>query len=387
MMDHPSAATGTKAAEVIGNFGEKAVPALTRALADPDDAVRAAAAGSLGGGFDAVPPGASSIEPLLRALKDKDASVRAATAESLGGTIGALYGPAGHADMIEEAFPNLEVSDAGALAMKAIAADAFAPITGRPALQMIRALSGEEAAAGWEGPLRDGLTAALADPDAVVRQNAAKSLGTMATRAEQALDPLLQRLGDPDEKVRSAVAEAIGCLGPAAVPRLAKSLAGDNAHIRAVAAKALECEKPAMAIRPWLDALVKALEDPDADVRVQAVQSLALTSSYDREAFRRLAPRMVDPLLKGLKEIRRRASASRPLEWTAPETGREAESIPALIAALDDPDVEVRKNAAVALRAFGDRAVPAVPALGKACKDPDHDVRAMAANAIDVIVH
>jgi HEAT repeat protein len=388
LLNHKSPATRAKAAEVLGNFGAKADPALIRALDDPEAAVRAAAAGSLGGGvLHAGSTGTGGLDRLLHALKDNNPGVRAAAADSLGWTIEALFGRPDGPDITSELFPDLDLPGARADTMKVMAAGAFSLIAGRPASAMLRTLSGEEAAARWEGPLLAGLTPALADSDADVRQNAARSLGKMGTRAERALDPLLERINDPDENVRSAIAEAIGHLGPVAVPRLAKLLAGDRAHIRATAAAALGHVKPATAIRPALDAFIKTLEDPDVEVRVQAIQALAWTSSYDRDGFQRLAPRMIDPLLEGLKhrDPKARRAASHAIEWTAPKAQRDIDVIPALIVALHDPDADVRKNAAGALGAFGDRALQAVPALREACKDADDDVQAKAANAIEAI--
>ena len=97
---------------------------------------------------------------------------------------------------------------------------------------------------------------------------------------------------------------------------------------------------------------------------------------------------MIDPLLRGLKQsdVKVRRVVSRALEWIGPRASRDDATISALIHALEDPDPEVRKNAAVALRAFEARALRAVPALRKACKDPDADVQDKARNAIDIIV-
>ena len=56
-----------------------------------------------------------------------------------------------------------------------------------------------------------------------------------------------------------------------------------------------------------------------------------------------------------------------------------AEAVPALAAALHDPDEDVRRSAADALGKIGPAAAEAVPALAAALHDPDRDVRRLTA--------
>jgi hypothetical protein len=63
--------------------------------------------------------------------------------------------------------------------------------------------------------------------------------------------------------------------------------------------------------------------------------------------------------------------------------GAEAKSaVPALTAALKDPNKNVRVGAAYALAKIGPDARPAIPKLREALKDRDLDVRAGAAYAL-----
>lgn len=78
-----------------------------------------------------------------------------------------------------------------------------------------------------------------------------------------------------------------------------------------------------------IPSLIVALEDPNADVRDRAAQSLA---------------RMGPPA---------------------------KEAVPMLIAALEDPDWSVRRSAARALGQIGPEAAPAVPALMRLMRSPD----------------
>ena len=78
-------------------------------------------------------------------------------------------------------------------------------------------------------------------------------------------------------------------------------------------------------------------------------------------------------------------------EWGLKETAADAlsrigaEAVPALIAALRDPDAPVRLQAARALSRIGPEAAPAVPALTAALSDHDVLVRRNAARALGQI--
>ncbi|MBS0208985.1 MAG: HEAT repeat domain-containing protein [Planctomycetes bacterium] len=61
------------------------------------------------------------------------------------------------------------------------------------------------------------------------------------------------------------------------------------------------------------------------------------------------------------------------------------DAVPALIAALEDKDPEVRSFACRSLSVMGDRAAPAVGALTARLSDPDENVRRAAARALGQI--
>ncbi len=62
-----------------------------------------------------------------------------------------------------------------------------------------------------------------------------------------------------------------------------------------------------------------------------------------------------------------------------------APAVPALIAALDDPEAAVRFPVCVALREIGPAAKDAIPALTKALEDRSDDVASMARKALTSI--
>jgi HEAT repeat protein len=59
--------------------------------------------------------------------------------------------------------------------------------------------------------------------------------------------------------------------------------------------------------------------------------------------------------------------------------------MPALVMALSDPDMDVRRNSAVALGRLGTIAGDAIPALERALRDRVEKVRSAAASSIDRI--
>jgi hypothetical protein len=76
-------------------------------------------------------------------------------------------------------------------------------------------------------PAVPALTESLANPDAEVRMQAARTLARMGSDAKDAVPALLPLLDDPDERVRKAVGRALGQIGPdaaAAVPALVRKL-------------------------------------------------------------------------------------------------------------------------------------------------------------------
>jgi HEAT repeat protein len=114
----------------------------------------------------------------------------------------------------------------------------------------------------------------LADREARVREAAVKAIGRLGPSAgEEASQAVVDLLDDPNESVRRAVTIAIGELEPptrvfVSVPEL---LTAREVSTRRSAARALSM----IDARAWLPDLVKALQDPDAEVRQHVVAALA----------------------------------------------------------------------------------------------------------------
>lgn len=180
----------------------------------------------------------------------------------------------------------------------------------------------------------------LHDNDPAVRAVSAWALGNLGEDVlDQAGPELVARLDDPSPFVKRAAAQALGAVGstPATIERVTERLAHGDIDTRRAAVQALIWLESGPAYRT----LIKALNDPDPQVRQGAVAALG---------------EMVDP--RALPAIRDRL--------------------------LKDVDAGVRGEAAYRLGKFGDRTV--APALKTAAaRDPDPAVRRWAVWALEQI--
>ncbi len=146
----------------------------------------------------------------------------------------------------------------------------------------------------------ESLTAALRDPDALVRAHAVDAL--RAFSAPASLSALLPMLQDPEEEVRFAAALAAGDLGaPQSLPVLPEALRRGPTHQRRQAAASLGTLEDVAAV----PALMHALADPSKAVRERA--AVALGSLGDPRAVPALidalgAPNIMAEERRGLRE-------------------------------------------------------------------------------------
>ncbi len=123
----------------------------------------------------------------------------------------------------------------------------------------------------------------------------------------------------------------------------------------------------ARALAQALDALRRALKDPDVRVRLAAVDALELFGKDAAPAVKALAGALADP------DHFVRWAAARTLSNLAPV--EPAVVVPALIVLLCDPDLDVRLAATAALERYGPEAASAVPALAKLIGKGDAEMR------------
>jgi HEAT repeat protein len=187
------------------------------------------------------------------------------------------------------------------------------------------------------------LTRALKDESAQVRAGAAAALNWLAPRAQAAIPALEKALQDSDRRVRRLSCVALGRIGPeagTAAQALAKELVDQDAGVRTAAARALQQIGRGAA---W--GMIQVLRK-DSDSRVRAAAAAALPWLQADGASQR---QVLDALLGALKEDEAivRVAAAYALGATR---SKAPDVVAALRKALEDRDGSVRTAAAAALK-------------------------------------
>ncbi|MEU3932713.1 fumarate reductase/succinate dehydrogenase flavoprotein subunit [Streptomyces sp. NPDC029044] len=292
---------------------EPELVALRPYLSDPVATVRREAVAVL---TETLPRGTGTA--LAAALRDSAAEVRASAAASLRELVETL-----------PAEPDLRDGLAAALAEPD-------PVVRAAALDVLRALRLGDAALFADS---------LADADIAVRIEAVRALVSVDAGGELAR----AALADPSREVRVAIAKGLATVG-------AERLAGD-APAADPAAGAIEA------------AITGLLDDPDALVRAAAYGALG-TAGCPAPLTARAVAALDEPAWQV------RAGAATALSVAGPDV-----AVPALAKALADSNADVRKAAVLALTRH--RATEeARAALATATTDSDADVRAYAGRAL-----
>ncbi|MBE1599321.1 succinate dehydrogenase/fumarate reductase flavoprotein subunit/HEAT repeat protein [Streptomyces stelliscabiei] len=307
LSSHPTPPTSsTRLLELVALAEEQPeLDALRPYLADPAPAVRREAVAVL---TETLPPGTGPA--LAEALRDAAAEVRAAAAASL-------------RELVETLPP--------------------------------------------EPALRDGLAAALAEPDPVVRAAALdvlRALGLGDTALYAALLP------DSDISVRIEAVRALVSVD-AATELAGAATADPSREVRVTIAKALATVSADTATpRPpaVLTALTALTDDPDPLVRAAAYAALGTVGCPPP-----LAARAVTALTDPAWQVRAGAATALSAATTV--------AVPALAEALADPNADVRKATVLSLT-HHTTTEEARTALTTATKDTDADVRAYASRAL-----
>ncbi|MFC9897055.1 fumarate reductase/succinate dehydrogenase flavoprotein subunit [Nocardia sp. NPDC127579] len=235
------------------------------------------------------------------------------------------------------------------------------------------------------------LVGALRDPAPSVRRAAAAGLRELVEVLPSAAG-LREHLHSPDPLVRATVIDLLRALKAGDAPIFAAALADSDHRVRIDAVRALVSLNER-------DTVAAAAADVNREVRIAVAQGLATIGDGGHEVVRVLVADR-DPLVRaaalaafgalgtadsdltGLTAALRdsawqvRVGAARGLAGAAPGA-----AVPALGDTLDDPHLDVRKAAVLALSGWSDLTA-AQDALRRAVEDTDADVRAYARRAL-----
>jgi HEAT repeat protein len=213
--------------------------------------------------------------------------------------------------------------------------------------------------------------------DALVRRSAAYALGCLNAQSPQAFAALEAALDDPEAMVRQNAAWALGQYREAALPALQKKALHDaDALVQRDAAAALLQMRDGEKVRGLIPDLLPLCENKNSEVRRAAANVLVrVVEKEDKLAAQALRGLLEDSDL----EIKRNAALA-----LSNIGGKEAAAaVPVLLAALRDDDVEVRRLATAGLGNLGPDAAAAVPDLLKLLRgDKDTEVRSFAAQSL-----
>jgi HEAT repeat protein len=210
------------------------------------------------------------------------------------------------------------------------------------------------------------------DKDPEMRSLAAERLGNM--KAAEAVPALAAALKDKDSSVRASAAGALLELGEAskdAMPALQEALLDSDSTTVWNAAGALH--NMGVVTTDLMPAYRRLLQDPECDMKVSAAN-----------AIREYAPPA--DLLPIALECRKAPvpdfAASNGTRELLTSIAKDRAAIPLIVESLADRDWEVREWAANALGGLGMAAKAGIPALRAALDDPDDRVRAAAERAL-----
>ena len=139
--------------------------------------------------------------------------------------------------------------------------------------------------------LLDGLTNSILD----LRANAASAIGQIHGQPEVFVPALINALKDSDYVVRLIAAEALAAYGPdskPAIPGLVALMNDPNPYVCLAATNALKTIDPVAG----MPALINALKDSDAYVRINAARTLARYGPAAKSAAPALVALLNDPI-------------------------------------------------------------------------------------------
>jgi HEAT repeat protein len=237
------------------------------------------------------------------------------------------------------------------------------------------------------------LISALQDRNIAIREGAANALGKI--KDSQAVDPLIAALQDEEMGVQIEAAAALAEIGDARAiaPLIAMLIGNDSIVMDQVMASLVKIGSPAV------EPLISSVQNPAGDVRRRVVEVLGkipdertipaliaaladpdtLVQFTAQDSLTAKGASAVDPLAAVLKDT---DPARRGQAATLLGQIGNARAVPPLIAALDDSEEIVRWDVSTALAAIG---APAVDALIDALSSTNAAIRAGSAEALGQI--
>lgn len=239
----------------------------------------------------------------------------------------------------------------------------------------------ESLAAGGDSGLEETLCQLVrADSEApLVRRSAAVALGCLNQKSPKVLEALTAALADSEPAVKQNAAWALGRFGNDALPALRKALRDADPLVQRDAAGALLQVPDGDKVHELVPELLPLCEAANSEVRRAGLEVLVRVVDKDDKQALAILRKLLDDRDLGIKRTAALTMSN--------IGGREAApALPVLLAALRTGDVEVRRLATAGLGKLGEAAAPAVPDLLKLVrKDSDLDVRVYAAGALGSI--
>ena len=360
------------ASYALVEIGEASLPALYKALRDPNAKTRERTAYVLYLYAGRYPVEAKKALPALRqALKDDDESVRYCAAHAIA-NLGANA---------ESALPEL-----------------IQGLQGKDYQTQLACVTALEKMGETAKLATKALGAALSDKGFYVRWYAAKALVNIGPHGKTAIPSLIEATVAKDPDIRALAAEALGRMTPeskAAYPFLVKLLEDESTLVRTKVVAALGFMGP-----DAVPLLLAAMEDKERNVRLEAGKALArikppvqefkklLQGPWGEEVLHvlgQIGPAAVPLLIDAMedKEWSVRFGATRQLG----ELGKEsASAIPRLLRLTKDEDRFLRKNAAQAIWKINGDAQPLISFLKDELQNTEKDSSFRKADAMDIVI-
>ncbi len=362
-----------EALEDIGPASAEAAPQLIAVLPDTEVAVALSAERALIKLPGAAPALASRLETASPALKEKLVGILSAQGEAGAGALAANF---------EKGNKELAIESTVALARMGAAAGKAVPTLARAAISSDMAIRGLALAALADigRPAGLWLAGTLRSSNPRYRLATARILAGMSPPPVEAMDALAGAVWDEDEKVRLNAAAALAGYTPEMfsalredrISGLQKAAERDDKTAEYAARALIKTGKAPIS---WL---VKVLRSGSPAARSAAVKALAKIKPPPLQA----AGALIAALKDGDVEVRRTAAAALGGYSFAAAAAFPGSSAGKLAAALSDPDSKTRLLAVSPLGRLASSDKRALASLTAALKHSDGEVRLAAAAAL-----